>query len=85
MIKVKDEALRQAAGGGMDAFLKVFTDAYTEALGGGFTAENMGLLTGEQHSLLAYQILRDELMEGGFASSSRTDMAATSYGIRLRG
>lgn len=66
MIKVKDEALRQAAGGGMDAFLKVFTDAYTEALGGGFTAENMGLLTGEQHSLLAYQILRDELMEGGF-------------------
>ena len=47
MIEVKDEMLQQAAGEGMDAFIKVFTDAYMEALGGKLTAENMALLTGE--------------------------------------
>ena len=30
------------------------------------TAGTMALLTGEQHSLLAYQIFRDEIMVGGF-------------------
>ena len=44
MIEISDEALRRAAGEGMDA----------------------PLLTGEQHSLLAYRIFRDEVMEGGF-------------------
>ncbi len=66
MIEVSDAALRHAAGEGMDAFISVFTDAYEAALGGEWTAEKMALLTGEQHSLLAYRILRDELMEGGF-------------------
>lgn len=66
MITVKDEKLRQAAGEGMDAFLQVFTDAYREAVGGEMSAAGMSLLTGEQHSLLAYIILRDEVMEGGF-------------------
>ena len=32
----------------------------------GVTAGTMALLTGEQHSLLAYQIFRDEIMVGGF-------------------
>ena len=50
----------------MDAFIKVFTDAYMEALGGKLTAENMALLTGEKHTLLAYVFFRDEVMEGGF-------------------
>ena len=66
MIEIKDDALRQAAAEGMDAFIRGFTDAYLEALGGGLTAENMTLLTGEQHSLLAYVFFRDEVMEGGF-------------------
>ena len=66
MIEVSDAALRRGAAEGMDAFIKVFTDAYEAALGGGWTAEAMARLTGEQHSLLAYRILRDELMEGGF-------------------
>ena len=35
-------------------------------IGGELTAETMPLLTGEQHSLLAYQIFRDEIMVGGF-------------------
>ncbi len=66
MIQVKDVALQQAAQEGMDAFIQVFTDAYKQVIGGELTAETMSLLTGEQHSLLAYQIFRDELMEGGF-------------------
>ena len=43
-----------------------FTDKYKEVIGGELTAETMPLLTGEQHSLLAYQIFRDEMMVGGF-------------------
>lgn len=66
MIQVSDAVLRQAAAEGMDAFIKVFTDAYEAALDGGWTIESMSRLTAEQHSLLAYYILRDELMEGGF-------------------
>lgn len=66
MIEVTDAALRQAAAEGMDAFIQVFTDAYKEVTGGKLTAETMPLLTGEQHSLLAYVLFRDEVMEGGF-------------------
>lgn len=66
MVEVTDIALQQAAGEGMDAFIQVFTDTYKKEINGTLTAETMPLLTGEQHSLLAYQIFRDELMEGGF-------------------
>ena len=66
MIEISDEALRRAAGEGMDAFIEVFTDAYLAETGGQLTAETMPLLTGAQHSLLAYRIFRDEVMEGGF-------------------
>ncbi|MBQ8673161.1 MAG: DMP19 family protein [Bacteroides sp.] len=65
-IAVKDAALRQAAGQGMDAFLQVFTDAYQAAMGGEPTAETMGRLTVEQHTLMAYTILRNEVCAGGF-------------------
>lgn len=66
MIEVTDAALRQAAAEGMDAFIQVFADAYKKVTGGELTAETMPLLTSEQHSLLAYVLFRDEVMEGGF-------------------
>lgn len=66
MIEVTDAMLRQAAGEGMDAFIGVFTDAYKQVIGEELTAETMPQLSGEQHSLLAYRIFRDEIMEGGF-------------------
>ncbi|MBQ8225370.1 MAG: DMP19 family protein [Bacteroides sp.] len=66
MIGIKEEALQQAATKGMDAFIQVFTNAYLQKIGGELKATTMPLLTGEQHTLLAYQILRDEIMEGGF-------------------
>ncbi|WP_101545208.1 DMP19 family protein [Bacteroides cutis] len=66
MIEVTDTALRQAANEGMDIFIQVFTNAYKKVIGGELTAVTMPLLTAEQHSLLAYQIFRDEVMDGGF-------------------
>ncbi len=66
MIEVKDSALQAAAGEGMDEFIQVFTDKYKEVIGDELTAETMTLLSGEQHSLLAYQLFRDEIMVGGF-------------------
>ena len=57
-----ESALQKAAGEGMDEFIQVFTDKYKEIIGGELTADTMPLLTGEQHSLLAYQIFRDEIM-----------------------
>ncbi len=66
MIEVLESALQKAAGEGMDEFIQVFTDKYKEVIGGELTADTMPLLTGEQHSLLAYQIFREEIMVGGF-------------------
>lgn len=66
MIEISDAALRKAAGEGMDAFIQVFTDKYREVIGGELAAETMSLLTGEQHTLLAYQLFREEVMDGGF-------------------
>ena len=68
MIKVTDAALSQAAADGMDAFIHVFTEAYEQEMesNGNLAADTMSMLTAEQHSLLAYRIFRDEVMEGGF-------------------
>ncbi len=65
-IKVKDAALQQAAGEGMDAFLQVFVDAIHEAIGGELTSGNMSELNSDQITLLAWQTLHDEVMDGGF-------------------
>ena len=59
MIEVMESALQKAAGEGMDEFIQVFTDKYKEVIGGELTADTMPLLTGEQHSLLAYQIFQN--------------------------
>lgn len=66
MIEVTECALQAATNEGMDEFIQVFTDKYKEVIGGELTAEAMPLLTGEQHTLLAYQVFRDEIITGGF-------------------
>ena len=63
---VKDEALQQAAMEGMDAFVKVFVKAIYDAIGGELTAETMGELNSDQVTLLAWDILHEEVMDGGF-------------------
>lgn len=66
MIQLKDSALKAAAEKGMDVFLQLFTHEYLEALGGKLTIENMPLLNGYQHTLLAYHFFSTEMREGGF-------------------
>jgi hypothetical protein len=63
---VKDQALRQAAGEGMDAFVACFVAAIKEAIGGELTADTMSQLNADQITLLAWQMLHDEVMDGGF-------------------
>lgn len=48
------------------AFVYSITDEYLAHIGGQLTAENMGELSTDQHTLLAYRYLLDEVMEGGF-------------------
>lgn len=64
--KVKDSDLRNAASAGMDEFLKVFTDAIMASVGGELTADTMSELNSDQITLLAYDILHNEVMDGGF-------------------
>ena len=63
---VKDADLQQAAMVGMDAFIGVFTKAIHDAIGGDLTAENMGELNSDQITFLSWEILHEELMDGGF-------------------
>ena len=65
-VTVKDAALQQAAASGMDDFLDVFVQAIKDAIGGELTAETMAELTADQVTLLAWDILHEEVMDGGF-------------------
>lgn len=65
-IKITDTALRQAATESMDAFVGVFVQAIRQAIGGELTADNMSRLNNDQITLLAWDILHEEVMDGGF-------------------
>ena len=58
---VKDADLQQAAMEGMDAFVNVFVKAIGE-----LTPETMAELNADQMTLLAWDILHQEVMDGGF-------------------
>lgn len=66
MIEIKEKDIQHAASEGMDAFIKVFTDAYRAFINDDFSPSRMEQLNGEQHTLLAYSYFTQELMEGGF-------------------
>ncbi len=65
-VRITDAVLRQAAGEGMDAFVGAFVAAIKEAIGGELTAETMGQLNSDQVTLLAWNTLHEEVMDGGF-------------------
>ena len=65
-VNIPELKLQDAASQGTDAFLTVVHDAILEAVGGEVNAETLPLLNGEQTTLLAYFILREEVMDGGF-------------------
>lgn len=47
-------------------YIMTITDAYLHVLDGQLTKYNMDELSTEQHTLLAYRYILDEVMEGGF-------------------
>ena len=63
---IQEAKLKEAASRGTDAFLTCIHDSIKEAVGGEVNAETLPLLNGEQITLLAYFILREEVMDGGF-------------------
>ena len=65
-VVVKDQDLQKAALEGMDEFIDVFVKAIYDAIGGELTAESMQQLNADQLTLLAWKILHDEVMDGGF-------------------
>jgi hypothetical protein len=58
--------LRKAAGQGMDAFVEAFVTAVRQTIGGELTAETMQQLNADQVTLLAWNTLHEEVMDGGF-------------------
>ena len=64
-ITVKESAVVKAAEQGMDEFVGVFTSAIKEHIGE-LNAETMAALNADQVTLLAWEILHDEVMDGGF-------------------
>ena len=63
---VKDADLQQAAMEGMDAFIGVFVKAIYDGIGGELTPETMQDLNADQITLLAWNTLHEEVMDGGF-------------------
>ncbi|MBR6320137.1 MAG: DMP19 family protein [Prevotella sp.] len=65
-ITVRDQDLTNAAMQGMEQFVQVFVDAIRQAIGGEPTPETMAQLNADQMTLLCWDTLRQEVMEGGF-------------------
>ena len=65
-IRIPESEIIRAASEGMDAFIQVFYDAIMDAIGGELNEATMQELNGEQITLLAYIMLRNEVMDGGF-------------------
>ena len=65
-VEVRNIDLQEAAAKGMDEFIQVFVDAIYKSIGGELTQEMMQELNSDQITLLAYIVLREEVMNGGF-------------------
>ena len=65
-VTIDDSTLKQAADEGMDAFVGAFIQAIKDAIGGELTAETLGELNSDQITLLAWDALHSEVMDGGF-------------------
>lgn len=63
-INKKELCARQTAGA--LAYIEYVADEILNSVGGTLNAESMGRLNGSQITLIAYLMMRGELMEGGF-------------------
>ena len=62
-IKVKDSQLNEAAQEGMDSFVSAFVHAIRQGIHDELTAETMAELNADQITLLAWDILHEEVMD----------------------
>ena len=65
-ITVHEQDIIRAASEGMDAFLMLIHDRIMEGIGGRLDDTTMPMLNGNQVTLLAYVMFREEVMDGGF-------------------
>lgn len=65
-IRIKEADIIRAAQEGNDVFVTLFSERTLAGIGGELNAETMQQLSADQITLLAYQIVRQEVMEGGF-------------------
>ena len=65
-ITIRDQDLANAALEGMDDFLQVFVGAIRDAIGGEPTADTITELNVDQVTLLCWDTLHQEVMDGGF-------------------
>ena len=65
-VTIQDATLQKAATEGMDAFVGAFVAAIKETIGGVLTADTLSELNSDQITLLAWDTLHQEVMDGGF-------------------
>lgn len=66
VVKVMDRELAEAAGKGIDEFLNLVISKIKGAIGGELNEESFTVLNSSQITLLGFDILHEELMDGGF-------------------
>ena len=65
-IKVNEQDIVKAASIDTDSFVKLFYGHIMDAIGGELNGQSMSMLNADQITLVAYMILREEVMDGGF-------------------
>ena len=65
-VTIQDATLQKAATEGMDAFVGAFVVAIKGTIGGELTADTLSELNSDQITLLAWDTLHQEVMDGGF-------------------
>ena len=65
-VTIQDAVLRSAASDGMDSFVNAIVNAINDSIGGELTTETMTELNSDQLTLLAWSMLHEEVMDGGF-------------------
>lgn len=66
LVKISDQDLASAAKSGIDEFLELVISRTKQAIGGELDGKSFSLLNSSQITLLGYDILHEELMDGGF-------------------
>lgn len=66
IVKLSEQDVIEAAKQGYAAFCELFANAALRAVDGSLTVDNMDKLNADQITLVAYFMLRGEVLEGGF-------------------